>query len=173
MKRFGYILLQFSFTHEINMNWQTVHPYLNAMGIPGWQLRHNLPYHCYALQDNQNRVRGGLLLDESVDTSNVHHEIPPLLTAMLHAIQIRPVLPATLNASFTLYLVMGEALAQFVLQSSASLSELRGQVHFVTTQQIPVIATYHPADLLRQPANKRQAWLDLQQAARLWTPPSD
>ncbi|MGB6977270.1 MAG: hypothetical protein WBE18_07450, partial [Gammaproteobacteria bacterium] len=153
----------------IIMNWQTTHPYLHAMGIPLWHMRKTLAYRCYALGDAQGITRGGLLVDNSVDINGYQDEVESLLDAMLQAIHVRRyLLPQVTEFSFAMYLVMGEALAQFIAQSSAPLTELREQVLYLTGKQIPVIATYHPIDLLRQPANKRNAWLDLQQAARLW-----
>ncbi len=58
-------------------------------------------------------------------------------------------------------LVMGESAAQGLLHSKKSLDELRQQVHAFGKLRIPLIATYHPAHLLRTPADKRKAWEDL------------
>jgi len=45
----------------------------------------------------------------------------------------------------------------------ATLASLRGKVHSLSMggRDIPLIATYHPAYLLRNPISKRQAWADL------------
>lgn len=59
-------------------------------------------------------------------------------------------------------LALGRIAAQRLLQSSTSLARLRGQVHHLETTQSAVIVTYHPAYLLRSPAEKRKAWQDLQ-----------
>ena len=40
------------------------------------------------------------------------------------------------------------------------MSELRGKVH--DRQGIPLVATFHPAYLLRNPSAKSLAWADLQ-----------
>jgi uracil-DNA glycosylase family 4 len=56
-------------------------------------------------------------------------------------------------------LVMGRFAVQSVLQSSEPLGKLRGQLH--TYQGVPVVATYHPSSLLRTPADKAKAWVDL------------
>ena len=60
-------------------------------------------------------------------------------------------------------LAMGRFAAQTLLKKDASMQALRGQVHFVDVQdrQIPVVATYHPAYLLRRPVEKASAWQDL------------
>jgi DNA polymerase len=44
---------------------------------------------------------------------------------------------------------------------------LRGKVHKFRDTGIPLVATYHPAYLLRSPAEKRKAWQDLQLAMRV------
>jgi hypothetical protein len=163
------------------MRWQMVHPYLPAMGISLWQLRTSLAnsrqaliYQCYALCDDQGIKRGGLLVDTSVNVAGYQEKIESLLDAMLQAIHVRRCLLSHVSEyPFGMYLVMGETLAQSILQSCAPIAELRGQVQYVTDQRIPVIATYHPLDLLRQPTNKRNAWLDLQQAAGLWAVMND
>ncbi len=56
-------------------------------------------------------------------------------------------------------LLMGRFAVQSVLQKTEPLGKLRGQVH--THQGVPVVVTYHPAYLLRNPADKAKAWADL------------
>jgi DNA polymerase len=41
------------------------------------------------------------------------------------------------------------------------LARLRGQVHALGPRGWPLVVTYHPAYLLRSPAEKRKAWQDL------------
>ena len=66
-------------------------------------------------------------------------------------------------------LAMGRFAAQTLLKKEGSMQALRGQVHFVDVQdrQIPVVATYHPAYLLRRPVEKASAWQDLNRIASL------
>ena len=59
-------------------------------------------------------------------------------------------------------LALGRIAAQRLLQSNTSLARLRGQLHQMEITQCPLIVTYHPAYLLRSPAEKRKAWQDLQ-----------
>jgi len=59
---------------------------------------------------------------------------------------------------------LGRFAAQGLLQSQEPLANLRGKPQFYG--EIPVIVTYHPAYLLRNPVDKRKAWLDLQLALR-------
>lgn len=63
-------------------------------------------------------------------------------------------------------LAFGRIAAQNLLGVEQPLSKLRGQLHRVGSNQIPVIVTYHPAYLLRVPADKRKAWEDLKFARR-------
>ncbi len=60
-------------------------------------------------------------------------------------------------------LALGRPAAYAVLGQEASIQSMRGSVHYRTQdgRKIPVIVTYHPAYLLRQPAEKWKAWQDL------------
>lgn len=62
-------------------------------------------------------------------------------------------------------LAFGLSAAQAVLQSKDPLGKLRGREH--RYHGIPVIVTYHPAALLRNPAWKRPTWEDVQLARRI------
>ncbi|HHJ17821.1 MAG TPA: uracil-DNA glycosylase [Gammaproteobacteria bacterium] len=65
-----------------------------------------------------------------------------------------------------LILAVGRIAAQNLLQTQTPIGKLRGEVHTFRDTGIPLIATYHPAYLLRSPAEKRKAWQDLQLAVR-------
>lgn len=56
-------------------------------------------------------------------------------------------------------LLMGRFAVQSVLQTTEPIGKLRGQVH--SHLGVPVVVTYHPAYLLRNPADKAKAWADL------------
>ena len=60
-----------------------------------------------------------------------------------------------------LMLAVGRIAAQNLLATDASLGRLRGKVHHFGEFNTPLIVTYHPAYLLRTPADKRKAWEDL------------
>jgi DNA polymerase len=60
-------------------------------------------------------------------------------------------------------LAMGRFAVQSLLRSDEPIGKLRGRVH--TYQGVPLIVTYHPAYLLRQPLDKAKAWDDLCLAA--------
>ena len=60
-------------------------------------------------------------------------------------------------------LVLGAIQAQSILRSKKSFNELRGKIHYVNIndKDYPVVVTYHPAYLLRNPLYKREALKDL------------
>ncbi|MGD8340847.1 MAG: uracil-DNA glycosylase [Gammaproteobacteria bacterium] len=58
-------------------------------------------------------------------------------------------------------LAVGRIAAQHLLQSDLAIGRLRGQVLSFGAQRIPLVATYHPAYLLRSPQAKAKAWQDL------------
>ncbi len=60
-----------------------------------------------------------------------------------------------------LLLAVGRIAAQTLLSSDAPLARLRGGVHHFGERNTPLVVTYHPAYLLRSPADKRKAWEDL------------
>ena len=62
-------------------------------------------------------------------------------------------------------LALGTFAAQSLLETKLSIGKLRGSVH--RYHGIPVIVTYHPAALLRNPAWKRPTWEDVQLARRI------
>jgi uracil-DNA glycosylase family 4 len=67
-----------------------------------------------------------------------------------------------------LILAVGRIAAQNLLATDASLARLRGQVHTFGELNTPLIVTYHPAYLLRTPADKRKAWEDLKFARNVF-----
>lgn len=62
-------------------------------------------------------------------------------------------------------LAMGGTAAQTLLNTKQSLGALRNQIH--RFRGIPLLVTYHPAALLRNPNWKRPTWDDVRIAARL------
>jgi DNA polymerase len=57
---------------------------------------------------------------------------------------------------------LGATAAKYLLGSEASIGSLRGRVH--EWRGIPLVATYHPSYLLRNPAAKAAEWQDLRLA---------
>ena len=63
-----------------------------------------------------------------------------------------------------LIVALGKTSANHLLANEASIASLRGQVHHY--QGVPLVVTYHPAYLLRTPADKSKVWEDLLFARR-------
>jgi len=63
-------------------------------------------------------------------------------------------------------LALGTFASQTLLQTTQPIGKLRGLVH--RYHGIPLIVTYHPAALLRNPAWKRPTWDDVQLARRIF-----
>ncbi len=59
---------------------------------------------------------------------------------------------------------LGKFAAQTLLRSTTPISRLRG--HFHDYHGIPVLPTYHPAYLLRNPSDKRLVWEDMKKIRR-------
>lgn len=80
----------------------------------------------------------------------------PYLTRQIEL--IRPVL----------ILAVGRVAAQNLLATDLPLGRLRGKVHSFGPLNSPLVVTYHPAYLLRTPADKRRAWEDLKFARNVF-----
>jgi DNA polymerase len=62
-------------------------------------------------------------------------------------------------------LALGTFAAQTLLETKLTIGKLRGQMH--RYYGVPLIVTYHPAALLRNPSWKRPTWEDVQLARRI------
>lgn len=60
---------------------------------------------------------------------------------------------------------LGSVAARTLLETATPISRLRGQFHEV--MGIPVMPTFHPAYLLRNPDKKREVWNDVQQIMKM------
>jgi uracil-DNA glycosylase len=83
------------------------------------------------------------------------HGCTPFLTQ-----QIALIKPAIIVA-------LGAVAARFLLNTEVEIGKLRGQRFTYANTGIPLIATYHPAYLLRNPVAKSKSWQDLQLACRI------
>lgn len=61
-----------------------------------------------------------------------------------------------------LLLAVGRIAAHYLLKTKATLESMRNQLHHYHQANTPLIITYHPAYLLRNPGDKKKAFLDLQ-----------
>ena len=64
-------------------------------------------------------------------------------------------------------LAVGRVAAQNLLGAEGALGRMRGRIHHYGAQEIPLVVTYHPAYLLRRPAEKAKTWRDLLLAAQV------
>ena len=60
-----------------------------------------------------------------------------------------------------LIVALGRIAAHNLLSTTTSISRLRGEKHFYKKGNIPLVVTYHPAYLLRNPIDKSKSWQDL------------
>lgn len=69
-----------------------------------------------------------------------------------------------------LLILAGSTSATSILQKNVGISKLRGDLYEYTNpymkHSVPVIVTYHPSYLLRQPSQKKLVWQDLLMAKR-------
>jgi uracil-DNA glycosylase len=65
-----------------------------------------------------------------------------------------------------LLLAVGRIASHHLLNTKASIETLRNKIHFYGERKTPLIVTYHPAYLLRNPADKKKAFVDLQLTQR-------
>lgn len=83
----------------------------------------------------------------------------------LEAAACRPFLEAQVRAvAPRVICALGRPASQALLDSDAPISALRGRWH--DFQGIPLLPTFHPAFLLRDPARKSEAYRDLKDLAR-------
>lgn len=76
----------------------------------------------------------------------------PFLAAQIHSVRPRVIV------------VLGRVAAQTLLETQAPMGRLRGR--WTEVLGIPVMPTFHPAYLLRNPAEKRPVWEDIQEVLR-------
>lgn len=62
---------------------------------------------------------------------------------------------------------VGRISAQTLLQDQSPLGRLRSRQYVLPDSDIPLLVTYHPAYLLRNPAEKAKVWQDLKSLKRL------
>ncbi len=70
------------------------------------------------------------------------------------------------NIKPKIIITLGRFASQTLLNSSIAIGKLRNKVH--RFGETPLIVTYHPSYLLRNPSAKKEAWADLQLAMRTY-----
>ncbi len=64
-------------------------------------------------------------------------------------------------------LALGRFAAHSLLQTEAPVYKMRESNNVLPGTEIPVVVTYHPASLLRNPEQKAQSWQDLRKVSQL------
>lgn len=84
-----------------------------------------------------------------------------LFNNILHALKINKSHKILLEniSEAKVVIAMGEIAAQQLLKTTESIEQLRGKTHVY--QNIPLIVTYHPQELLQHLQNKAKTWDDL------------
>ncbi len=164
--------------------------YLTLLGIETWRPKYSLPganpnfkLEIFGLALADKTISSYLLLETNSSTdANQISAANDLLNAMLQAINLRCVAVDSVPSEFKSLLIMGETLAQSLLQSTQSLTQMREKNPLEITSKnltmlislaqasnevIKTYVTYHPAYLLQNPANKRAAWEDLKLFAKI------
>jgi DNA polymerase len=116
----------------------------------------------------------GVLLDNMLRAVGIRAQAPLRSAQLTSVVKMRPAEqpdadPLAFNAPYLerhvrllqprLILALGPFAAQLLLRDATPLGQLRGRVH--RYQGVPVVVSYAPATLLRNPAEKAKAWADL------------
>lgn len=135
---------------------KSLHPYyLEQMGIETWVIRkptaqYTKPWILLDEQDsNALKLFNNMLLSLEILLENVM-VVSNLTEDTLQKIQINPPL---------FILVLGQKAAKFLLNIDQTVNDLRGDIH--SYHAVPVLVSYHPSELLKQPNHKKNAWKDL------------
>lgn len=105
------------------------------------------------------KIKPGQIFVTNIVKCNVENRTPKMeqemaINCLSHTMQqIRLMQPAMICT-------MGQLSSQTILNSTNQLMALRG--HFHTYMDIPLMATYHPAQLIALPELKKATWYDLQ-----------
>jgi uracil-DNA glycosylase family 4 len=68
-----------------------------------------------------------------------------------------------------LIVALGRVAAQRLLATDTPIGKMRGQTYHWGPQRTPLMVTYHPAYLLRNPSDKAKSWEDLKRIHRFLT----
>jgi uracil-DNA glycosylase family 4 len=115
--------------------------------------------------------KAGQLLQKMIFAMGVRHTNVLMIQVDLASVEALSEMKVALSKAQVL-VTLGEPVTNYILQSEAKFSSLRGNVH--PFDGIQVIPSFHPAELLAEPALKKEAWEDLKRAVKElgWTLPS-
>ncbi|MDH6167364.1 uracil-DNA glycosylase family 4 [Variovorax boronicumulans] len=148
----------------------------------GWLVVADMPPEADGRHGEPFSGDAGRLLDNMLRALKLHDGKTPVHLMRTHrgVAAGQPGSPRPMAESFdehaaalapSVVLAMGPLAAQSLMQSGDPLGKLRGRaVPLASVNGVPVVATYHPAYLLRNPADKARAWADLCLAAERQAP---
>lgn len=148
----------------------------------GWLVVADMPPEADGRHGEPFSGDAGRLLDNMLRALKLHDGKTPVHLMRTHrgVAAGQPGSPRQMDEAFaehaaalapSVVLAMGPLAAQSLMQSGDPLGKLRGRaVPLASVNGVPVVATYHPAYLLRNPADKARAWADLCLAAEQQTP---
>lgn len=148
----------------------------------GWLVVADMPPEADGRHGEPFAGDAGRLLDNMLRALRLHDGARPVHLMRTHrgVAAGRPGSPQPMAEAFEaqaaalaprVVLAMGPLAAQSLMQSAEPLGKLRGRaVALPLAGGIAVVATYHPAYLLRNPADKARAWADLCLAAEQLQP---
>ncbi|MGJ7613218.1 MULTISPECIES: uracil-DNA glycosylase [unclassified Variovorax] len=148
----------------------------------GWLVVADMPPEADGRHGEPFAGDAGRLLDNMLRALKLHDGRAPVHLVRTHrgVAAGQPGSPRAMDEAFgehaaalapRVVLAMGPLAAQGLMQSADPLGKLRGRVvPLAGVDGASVVATYHPAYLLRNPADKARAWADLCLAAEQHTP---
>ena len=148
----------------------------------GWLVVADMPPEADGRHGEPFAGDAGRLLDNMLRALKLHDGRTPVHLVRTHrgVAAGQPGSPRAMDEAFgehaaalapRVVLAMGPLAAQSLMQSGDPLGKLRGRVvPLAGVDGASVVATYHPAYLLRNPADKARAWADLCLAAEQHTP---
>ena len=150
--------------------------YLNAMGISTWvvkdedlasnrELTHGSTPTSMQQVGNHESSIWTFVVDELTDTGNILFD-KILASLMLSRAEVQVVSSSKVQVEGVkgqVVVAMGATLGKTLLDLPEPFNELRGAVHSLEQggNEVPVVLTYHPDHLLKNPLDKIKAWQDL------------
>lgn len=150
----------------------------------GWLVVADMPPEADGRHGDPFAGDAGRLLDNMLRALKLHDGRTPVHLMRTHrgVAAGQPGSPRAMDEAFgehaaaiapRVVLAMGPLAAQSLMRSGDPLGKLRGRVvPLASVDGASVVATYHPAYLLRNPADKARAWADLCLAAEQHSPAS-
>ncbi len=142
--------------------------YLSLLGIERWCLREapaQLGYYRIELKDRESPV--GVILADVVENSDEEAQLVLAIaksTNKTTAPGLQRVDEIQLSHSYRAIILLGERVAQLILQSAESIEQMQDRDHSI--ENGPVVVSYSPAELLKNKNLKAATWKAIQKAIK-------